>query len=268
MITIPDSGGHWYTQDGKPCHTVIGKTTGKPRPTTVRDARESDPPLLPSVTQVLKVIAKEQLVNWRIQQGILAALTLPREPGETEDSFARRVVEDMNAQSSKALDVGSLIHNACESYLKGHKPALGSYEPLFEPVKEWLDKNIQEVYAAESVLVNPLVGYAGTVDLVAEVREVGPAILDFKTQTVKRDAKGTLKPVFYEEWALQLAAYREAWIFAKTGRLETGSLISVVISTSEPMEVAHKVWDDPDSHFKAFCAAHALWVWQKGYNPV
>lgn len=262
MITLPESGGHWYDPvTSEPRHTVIGKTTGKPRHTTVADARKEG--WVPSVTQILKVIAKEQLVTWRISQGIMAALTLPQLPGESADAFAKRVVEDMNAQSNKALDVGSLIHNACESYLQGRKPSLGSYEPLFVPVKEWLDKNVEEVYFVETVLVNPAIGYAGTVDLIADVRDVGLVIGDFKTQAVKRNPKGVLTPVFYDEWALQLAAYANAH---KPHTLP--QLLSIVISTSEPMEVAHKVWDDPDKHYKAFLAAHALFCWQKDFYPV
>ena len=34
--------------------------------------------------------------------------------------------------------------------------------------------------------------------------------MDFKTQRVKRDAKGALKPTFYETWPLQLEAYRQS----------------------------------------------------------
>src|SRR2546422_6906760 len=40
--------------------------------------------------------------------------------------------------------------------------------------------------------------------------DIGWAVVDFKTQKIKRSAKGAPKPVFYETWPLQLAAYRQA----------------------------------------------------------
>ena len=61
------------------------------RPTTLRDARKLG--LLPSVTNVLGVINKPELVEWKMTQAVLAALTLPRLEGEGEDAFAKRVVE-------------------------------------------------------------------------------------------------------------------------------------------------------------------------------
>ena len=42
--------GHWYTRQGEPMYTVIGKTTGRPRNTTLKDARELN--LVPSVTTI------------------------------------------------------------------------------------------------------------------------------------------------------------------------------------------------------------------------
>ena len=46
-------------------------------------------------------------------------------------------------------------------------------------------------------------------------------MVDFKTQKVKRSAKGEAKPVFYETWPLQLAAYRQA-VLASGARTSRG----------------------------------------------
>ena len=56
----PDST-HWYRRDGEPLHSVPS-VKGDPRPTTLRDARKLG--LLPSVTNVLGVIAKPELTAW------------------------------------------------------------------------------------------------------------------------------------------------------------------------------------------------------------
>ena len=79
----PDSA-HWYQRDGVACHTVPS-LKGEPRPTTLRDARKLG--LLPSVTNILGVIAKPELTAWLQEQAVMAALTLPRIAGETEDAF-------------------------------------------------------------------------------------------------------------------------------------------------------------------------------------
>ena len=50
--------GHWYTKDGVPAYTVIGKN-GKERNTNLRDAREHS--LVPSVTTIINVAAKHGL---------------------------------------------------------------------------------------------------------------------------------------------------------------------------------------------------------------
>lgn len=86
----PDNA-HWYKRDGEPLHSVLSGR-GEPRPTTLRDARKLG--LLPSVTNILGVINKPELVEWKMTQAVLAALTLPRLEGEGEDAFARRVVDD------------------------------------------------------------------------------------------------------------------------------------------------------------------------------
>ena len=58
---------HWYTRDGVPRYTVIGKN-GKERNTTLRDARTEN--LVPSVTTVLNVMAKPALIPW-LQEPVL-----------------------------------------------------------------------------------------------------------------------------------------------------------------------------------------------------
>ena len=71
--------------DGVPLHTVLS-AKGEPRPTTLRDARKLG--LLPSVTNILSILSKPELTSWLQEQAVMAALTLPRIAGETEDAFA------------------------------------------------------------------------------------------------------------------------------------------------------------------------------------
>ena len=91
MKRFSSDSTHWYTSAGQPMHTVIG-ANGKARSATLADARKQD--LLPSVTNILGVVNKPALTEWKMQQAVLSSLTLPRLEGEGTDAFADRVVAD------------------------------------------------------------------------------------------------------------------------------------------------------------------------------
>src|SRR5690349_19123565 len=121
MILIQrQPASHWYLRDGTPFHEIAKKDGSGNRPVTLADARKVR--ALPSVTNVLNVLAKPGLDAWKIEQGIMAALTLPRGTEESLDSFAHRVVSDMGEQVDKAADFGTAIHNACEVYALHKQP--------------------------------------------------------------------------------------------------------------------------------------------------
>jgi hypothetical protein len=255
---------HWYLQDGRPFHEIANRDGTGNRAVTLRDARKVL--AFPSVTNVLGVLAKPGLDAWKIEQGIMAALTLPRRPDEPLDVFARRVVDDMGEQVEKAADLGSAIHNACEVYaLNKQLPTDPKLRELFEPWRVWFDANVERIRCIEQVFVHHEHAYAGRVDMVALLKDIGWAVVDFKTQKVKRSAKGEAKPAFYETWPLQLAAYRQAVLVS--GAKNVTGLVSVVIDSAQPGPVHAKTWTDVD-YFGSFLAALALWKYVKGYDPV
>lgn len=257
---VPSS--HWYLADGTPYHTVARADGKGDRPATLRDARKVG--ALPSVTNRLSVLAKPGLDAWRIEQGILAALTLPKEADETLDQFARRVVEDSVLQVNNAADLGSAIHNAAEEYLLIKKvPTDPKIIELFAPCKQWIDKNVEAAALVEKVVIHSECGYGGRVDLVARIKEIGVAVIDFKTQNMKA------KPTYYETWPLQLEAYRQAILTLNDPFLKPTHLMSVVINSNKP-EVCPYTWDPADyhAHWEAFKHASFLWSYIKGYNPI
>ena len=108
---------HWYRADnGKPQYTVQAKD-GKDRPTTLRDARKMN--LVPSVTTVMKVAAKPGLDVWKNEQLLLAALTLPRAPDESEKDFIARVVADSKETAKRAAERGTRVHESIERWYGG-----------------------------------------------------------------------------------------------------------------------------------------------------
>jgi hypothetical protein len=264
MILIQrQPASHWYLRDGRPFHEIAKKDGSGNRPVTLADARKVL--ALPSVTNVLGVLAKPGLDAWKIEQGIMAALTLPRRADEPLDAFAHRVVEDMGEQVEKAADFGSAIHAACEVYaLSKQLPQDIRLLSFLESWFQWFDSNVERVASIEQVFVHHEHGYAGRVDMVALLRGIGWAVVDFKTQKVKRSAKGEAKPVFYETWPLQLAAYRQA-IQANAAK-DVKGLVSVVIDSATPGPVHVRHWQGVD-YFGSFLAAVELWKYVKGYDP-
>jgi hypothetical protein len=256
---------HWYMPNGQPFHEIAKKDGPGYRPLTVADARRVG--ALPSVTNVLGVVAKPGLNAWKIEQGIMAALTLPRQLEEPLDVFAHRVVTDMGEQVEKAADFGSAIHAACELYaIERQMPEDPLLREHLTAWVEWFHENVERVASVEQVFVHSQHGYAGRVDMVALLREIGWAVIDFKTQKVRRSLNGQAKPAFYETWPLQLAAYRGA-ILARGDVKNSLSLVSIIIDSAQPGPVHIKVWDDTD-YFSSFLAALELWKYVKGYDPV
>jgi len=261
LISRSESSSHWYHRDGKACHEVIAKGSGLPRPTNVKDARALN--LVPSVTNVIGIKAKPGLDIWKQDNAIMAALSTPRNPSEEERDWHSRIAEESNRIGHEAAEWGTLIHEQCEQLVTGGA-FLGTGEvlPYVQGFADWHRENVIETINAEKSVVGEL-GYAGRLDLYAIVNHAGVrrrAVIDYKSQRLKGKAKGN----FYKEWAIQLAAYG-ACLRDENGDLPL--LISVLIPSDDPGPVQVNVWDNAEGALKAFHACHALWCYEKGYQP-
>lgn len=252
----PDSA-HWYQRDGVACHTVPAAKDGQPRPTTLRDARKLG--LVPSVTNILGVIAKPELTAWLQEQAVMAALTLPRQPGETEDDFARRVVADSQSTRDTAADFGTAFHHGAERV--AHTLEVDPAHPAaawLRLYRDWFQANALTVHWTEKVLVHQEWGFAGTADLLIEHAVHGLTLVDFKTTKIKAGVKA--KP--YSTWCYQLAAYRRA--LGQPVRC-----LNLIVNSLEPAAPIEHVWSESDTArgWAAFEAARRLWCIEKRYDP-
>ncbi len=195
---------HWYRQDGGPQYTVKAKD-GTDRSTTLRDARKMD--LVPSVTTILKVAAKPGLEQWKLEQMLLSALTLPRTPHEDEKAYIARIVADSKETGKQAAEAGTRIHESIESWFDGkrdveHKAtAMAFEEAIFNHFKTHPD----QPWLTERSFASPL-GYGGKVDLYCVADATAPVgiVLDAKSKDFGPDDKVDA----YDEHLMQLAAYR------------------------------------------------------------
>lgn len=262
LIQRPERSSHWYHRDGSPCHTVIGKSTGLPRPTTVSDARKLN--LVPSVTNILNMKEKPALLTWMQDNAIMAALNTPRNPGEPEGQWHTRIADESDRIGREAAEWGTAIHEQIEQFATGGA-FMGTGEILqyVEGYEKWHRENVIEVISAEKSVVGAI-GYAGRLDLFAKIRHEGGerlAVIDAKSQKLK----GKPKTNFYKEWHMQLAAYGDC-LRGEDGKLPL--LVSLVIPSDVPGPVQEKVWDgDGEDAWEAFRACFTLWCFDKGYTP-
>src|SRR5690606_19485277 len=89
-------GGHWYGRDGSCVYEIRG-ANGKMRAVNLRDARKLG--LVPGVSSISQMEHKPALERWKIEQALMAALTLPRQPNEPDDAFLERAREDSQEQA-------------------------------------------------------------------------------------------------------------------------------------------------------------------------
>ena len=242
--------GHWYTRDGDPMYTIMGKSTGKMRNTTLRDARELN--LVPSVTTILNIAAKPALNTWLQEQAILAALTLPRAEGELESAWLKRVIIDSKQQGRDAADLGTDIHAAIQAFYEGRKESrfphhvmscVNAVEARFGALQWHCEKSFSHE-----------LGFGGKCDM--HNTDGDGIVVDIKT----KDFSDLSKPLWYDEHMLQLAAYREGL------GLPGARCANVFVSRTNPdLAVVHE-WaeDDIKNGWRMF--QHLLSYWQLKNN--
>lgn len=235
---------HWYDQQGQPAYEIVGKN-GKPRPTTLRDARTLN--LVPSVTTILKCADKPGLTNWIIDQNIMAALSLPRVPDETDDQFVARIKQDAREQSKKAAEKGTLIHAYVQSgfeYTELSDEGMSYYEPARKCLYEATGQGIWE---CEKSFARD--GYGGKVDLHKPL-----FVVDIKTNDKKLDNLKT-----WEEQWMQLAAYRHGL------QLDGAQCFILYINYQRECRLIEVSQPELEKGWKMFSALKGYWSAKNNY---
>lgn len=245
--------GHWYTKDGVPFYTVPA-ANGAERAVTLRDARKIS--AVPSVTTVLQVLAKPQLEVWKVRQGILAALTLPRMDGENDDAYLARVLDDSREQAKLAAEEGTRIHDAIELSFKGARVP-DAYLPHVEAVRAEIGRLFPGVtdWIAEKSFAHTI-GYGGKVDLHSPSTGI---VIDHKGKD--GDFSDGKKLAYDQHY--QLAPYQ-------TGlALSANVCANIFVSRTHPGKVASHVWsvDDIADGMGVFADALRLWKRLRKYDP-
>jgi hypothetical protein len=194
--------GHWYDRDGTPRYEVPAKD-GSMRAATLRDARIHG--WYPGCTTIIRCAAAEGLIRWKIDQAILAALTLPRIDGETSDTLLPRIRADADEQGRKAREAGTNYHAALQGHFEGVPPNEDCWQ-VVQGVIAVLEANFgPRQWIPEHPVAHPI-GFGTKADL--HSRGELPVIVDFKGSEF--DTAKMAKLETWDEHAMQLAATREA----------------------------------------------------------
>lgn len=266
FIVKPEKSSHWYTKEGEPCYEIECSTIpGKMRKPDIRDAKKFT--LFPSVTGVLDLLRKPVLEAWKINQGILSAMTLPAIPDESEPEYLKRIAQDAKSTGSDAAKLGNIIHKCTDLYDKKRELRVSGYgeldkklEPIMRGYAPWSEKHIKKVIDSEvSFACND--GYGGRTDLQFGLAGWGGArvLADKKSRTTKPGQKVRI----YPEDGLQLAAYANG-----RGLLGRVRLWSIIISTTEPGRIEIVDWTDKaETEYKAFQHLLEVWVHLNRHDP-
>lgn len=249
IVVRASESNHWYRQDGTPQYTVEAKD-GSQRATTLRDAKKHG--YIPSVTTILSCAAKPGLEAWKLNQMLLAALTLPRAPEESEDAYVKRIVADSKEQGRQAAERGTNVHTALESWYEGvlHADYVEHQMGVAEEVKNVFG---ELNWATEKSFASKL-GFGGKVDLHSKDGE--GVVIDFKTKEFSDPSKVDA----FDEHCCQLAAYREGLGIPKA------RCANVFVSVTVPGMVVVKEWTQEELKrgWQMFDALRMYWFAKSG----
>jgi hypothetical protein len=162
----------------------------------------------PSITTVLSILGKKELMEWR------------RRVGE----------EEANKISRRAASRGTAVHKMCEDYLDNKEDWKGKHQPinvfLFQTLQPLLDEKINNIWFQESHLYSDTLRTAGQVDCIAEF-ENELSVIDFKTSTRPKKAESIMS------YFMQAAFYAAAF-YERTSTPIKRAVILIAVENSEP----------------------------------
>jgi hypothetical protein len=186
---------------------------------------------------------------------MLAAMTLPRLDGETDEAFCRRVMADSGEQARKARERGTEIHAAIQGHYEGKAPSEEMW-PFVKGVAAVIEANFPgRTWIAEKPCAH-FAGYGTKADL-----HCPDVVLDFKGSDFDEAGAAVLKT--WDEHHMQLAATRWALDLPKA------ECAICYVSRNTPGLARIIRVDEPSltQGFEMFGALLEFWKARCGYYP-
>lgn len=226
---------------------------------------------LPSVTTILGVIGKPALVGWaaKVEREMVIVESakfyhdLIGQPEISSVKWATDLQGRLGKERAhkkelaKAAEIGSQAHALIEWTLRtsllekvGPSPEVGpKAQWAFSSWMRWREEVNLKPLMVETTVVHERLGYAGTMDLLAEVAgEL--TVLDWKTG----------KAIYPEAW-LQNVAYRKAVKEMGLGNPKKGIIVRLPKVDTDPEFEVQEITADEDELFTVFLHAFEVWKW-------
>lgn len=185
-----------------------------PRPAITRDRYHRYGYLgatYPGVTGAVGILDKPAIANWMARLTAEAAVELLGELPKImlavgPDGVVAALTKAAGTRSDAAKNAGSAIHGLMEDVVRGQDRTAGAPPEIRGRVlaaSDWWASSGWRLRLAEAFIVNPTLGYGGTIDLLAYDEKGKTVLADWKT------GSGV-----YHETRLQLAGYGLAEVIA------------------------------------------------------
>jgi genome maintenance exonuclease 1 len=178
----------------------------------------------PSVTTVLGILGKRELMEWRKRVG---------------DEEANRI-------SRQAATRGTAVHKLCEDYIDNKEDYSKKHMPanihMFNTMKPLLDEKINNIWFQEAFLYSTELRTAGQVDCIAEF-EGELSVIDFKTSRRQKSASNI------QNYFMQVSFYAKAFE-ERTGTPIRKGVVLIGVDDSEPQTFVIDT-EEYLEHFKA-----------------
>lgn len=250
----------WYSQKGHSIEDVEAKN-GNPRKATLRDARKPENQWIPSVTTVLRLLAKPELDRWKIKEHLKVAAKTPYLPLDDVGLWSDAVMIKASEEMDKARNTGTEAHGEIDRFLLDPDQTTYGLSPYANAatnalIQIGMDQWPMEVEKTLAVKCGSI-WVAGKADLVFPERKI---IVDWKTTSKPCNGKERLG---FDDHLIQLSAYNLA-LFGGAGEV-----YNVFLSTSDPGKFEVVPWQPEEMEWgiEMYSKMFELWCLKNRYFP-
>ena len=251
---------HAYDRNGNPHHSL-----------SLAQAKKEG--LFLSVTTMQNCLAKPALEFWKLNEHLKTAFHNPPRDGEILKDYVKRMKTLNWRNSGGAAKLGTAVHDAIESVLRGDKKLedidvdLRKY--VAPPVRYFKEKKF-EIMDLEAPILNAEEGYGGTLDCAARSPAGQPFCLDWKTTSFR--GRKTITPYLGQPeqvaaywaayWGIDLINAEKVWganAYISTDEFDENGESKLVVVSYTPTEMKR--------HYSTYCLTAELWRRIENYDP-
>lgn len=199
---------------------------------------------LTRVSNIIGIINKEGLVQWRIRQSVVAALINPLLSVE-------QAMATPNNVRDKAGNKGTDIHKLIEGEKYDKKLLKGDYLSTIEHYEKWKERVPHNILLKEEKVHSKKYLYGGKLDAIIQLETGEIQLIDYKTGNYVDDKDVTL----------QLSAYKHAAL--EMGLIDR--IDSMAVIHLRPDKVGYQVYEE---NFEMFLHYKAIYDWNNKLNKL